>query len=106
MAVGGPDGVLYAAEMATGNTDTDPFLTPDSGRVVRQTGPDSLEEVVVDVAYPVTLGFDADGALYMTYPAFGPGGGAGLGALLRIDTAAGLPISLAGLGTLESTCMA
>ena len=41
----GPDGVHYAAEMATGNTGEEPFLRPDSGRIVRQTGPDSLEPV-------------------------------------------------------------
>ncbi len=101
----GPDGTLYAAEMATNNLEEDPFLNPNSGRVVRMTGPDSLEEVVVDVDYPVNLGFDADGVLYMTYPAFGPNAGAGLGALLRIDTSMGTPISLAGITELPSTCM-
>ena len=62
----GPDGTLYAAEMATGNLDTEPFLSPGSGRVVRQNGPDGLDEVLTDVAYPVTLGFDPDGAIRIT----------------------------------------
>jgi hypothetical protein len=100
----GPDGALYAAEMATGNLDGAPFFNPGSGRVVRQTGPDSLEEVVVDVAYPVNLGFDADGALYMTYPAFGPDGGAGIGALLRIDISPESRVSLADITELAPTC--
>src|SRR6185312_5157136 len=48
----GPDGVLYASEMATGAMEEDPFLSPNSGRVVRQTGPDSMEEVVTGLHYP------------------------------------------------------
>lgn len=100
----GPDGTLYAAEMATNNLDEEPYLRPDSGRVVRQTGPDTLEAVVTDVPYPVYLGFSDDGALYMDYPAFGPDAGIGQGALLRFDLSAGTAISLAGIGTLPSTC--
>jgi hypothetical protein len=100
----GPDGTLYAAEMATSNVDTEPFLSPGSGRVVRQNGPDGLEEVLTDVAYPVHLGFDADGALHVTYPAFAPNAGEGQGALLRIDPAATTPISLAEVGELPATC--
>lgn len=100
----GPDGLLYAAEMATGNSDDAPYLSPGTGRIVRQTGPDSLEPVVVDADYPVYLGFGPDGALYLTYPAFGPEAGEGQGALLRIDLSADLPISLAELDELEPTC--
>jgi hypothetical protein len=100
----GPDGTLYAAEMATGNLDSEPFLNPGSGRVVRQDGPDGVEEVLTEVAYPVTLGFDADGALHVAYPAFAPNAGEAQGALLKIDPAAETPISLAGLGELSPTC--
>lgn len=100
-----PDGTLYAAEMATNNTEEPPYLTPDSGRIVRMTGSDSHEAVVTDIPYPVGLEFGADGMLYLTYPAWGPDAGEGLGALLRIDPAAG-PISLAGIGTLPSSCEA
>jgi plastocyanin len=102
----GPDGVLYAAEMATNNTDEPPYLLPGTGRIVRQTGPATFEPVVVDIDYPVYLGFGPDGALYLTYPAFGPDAGTGQGALLRIDLTADLPISLAGLGELAPTCAA
>lgn len=102
----GPDGILYAAEMATGNSDEPPYLNPGTGRVVRQTSPDSLEPVVVDADYPVYLGFGPDGALYLTYPAFGPDAGEGQGALLRIDLTGDLPVSLAGLGELAPTCAA
>lgn len=100
----GPDNVLYAVEMATGNSDEPPYLQPGTGRVVRQTGPDSLEPVIVDADYPVYLGFGPDGALYLTYPAFGPDAGEGQGALLRLDLTEDLPISLAGLGELAPSC--
>jgi hypothetical protein len=100
----GPDGMLYAAEMATGNTDEAPFLTPNSGRVVRMTGPDSLEPVLTDVDAPVYLGFGDDGALYVSLPAFSADAGVGHGAVLRTDLAVGLPISLAGVTNLPATC--
>jgi plastocyanin len=101
----GPDGALYAAEMATDNLDVPPYLQPGTGRVVRQTGPHSHEPVVTDIDYPVFLGFGPDEALYLTYPAFGPDAGAGQGALLRLDLSAGVPISLAGLGELGPSCL-
>jgi hypothetical protein len=99
----GPDGTLYAAEMATGNTAEAPFLTPKSGRVVRMTGPDSLEPVVVDMDAPGYLGFDTDGALYVTLPAYAPDTGVGFGSLVRVEVSGSLPISLAGLNA-EPTC--
>ncbi len=100
----GPDGMLYAAEMATGNTEEPPFLTPDSGRIVRMTGPDSLEEVVTGIDNPASFGFGADGALYLTTPTFAPDAGVGHGQLLRIDLASGAPVSLDGMETPAGTC--
>jgi sugar lactone lactonase YvrE len=100
----GPDGALYAAEMATGNSTEAPFLRPDSGRVVRQDGADGVVEVLTGVAYPSNLGFGSDGALHVTTPAFAPNAGEAQGALLRIDPAAVTPISLGGIGELPSTC--
>jgi hypothetical protein len=91
----GPDGTLYATEMATGNTGAEPFLNPNSGRIVRQTGPDSFEPVVTDLPYPVHIGFDADGQLVIATPAFGPDAGVDLGALVSVDTALA-PVSYAG----------
>lgn len=100
----GPDGALYAAMMATNNLEEPPFLRPHSGQIVKQTGPDTMELLVTDVDYPVGLGFGPDGALYLTYPAFGDGTAEGQGALLRIDLTANAPISLAGLSNLPSSC--
>jgi plastocyanin len=99
----GPDGALYAAEMATNNLEEPPYLQPGTGRVVRQTGPDSSEPVVTNVDYPVYLGFGPDGALYLTYPAFGPDAGEGQGAILRVDPSAS-PVSLADIGELAPSC--
>jgi len=90
----GPDGVHYAAEMATGYTSEEPFLRPDSGRIVRQTGPDSLEPVVTELPYLVGLKFDGDGRLVFSEPTFGPDGGVGQGVLLAVDPGAG-PMSYA-----------
>lgn len=100
----GPDGSLYAAELATGNTDEPPFLAPNSGRVVRMTGPDSVEPVLVDVDAPVHLGFDASGALYVTLPAYAPENVEGTGSLVRVDLTTGLPVSLAGLDVSTQYC--
>lgn len=102
----GPDGMLYAAEMATGNTEEPPFLSPESGRIVRMTGPDTLEEVVTGIDAPVHLGFGSDGALYLTTPAFAPDDGVGHGELLRIDLASEVPVSLAGTSETAPTCAA
>ncbi len=100
----GPDGDLYAVEMATGNTEEPPFLTPESGRIVRMTGPDGLEEVVTGIDAPVYIGFGPDGVLYLTTPAFAPDAGVGHGELLRIDIASGTPISLAGMSEPSPSC--
>lgn len=94
-----PDGTLYALEESTGNTMTVPFIRANSGRVVRQTGPASLEPVVTGLAQPVRMGFGPDGGLYVAYPAhdanIAPGG------IIRIDPTASnvaLPTDLRGTG--------
>jgi plastocyanin/sugar lactone lactonase YvrE len=99
----GPDGVLYAAEMATNNLDDPPYLNPGTGRIVRQTGPDSLEEVVTDIDYPAYFGFNADGQIILSTPAFGPDRGEGHGAMVQVDPASA-PVSLANLDTQAPTC--
>ena len=103
----GPDGTLYAAEMATNTTDSAPYLRPNSGRIVRQTGPDTLEAVVTDVPYPVFIGFDPSGALFLDYPGFGTieNRGEGIGALVSVNTDRGSPASLAGMEMPAATCM-
>jgi hypothetical protein len=73
----GPDGTLYAAEMSTGNLSGPPFLVPGSGKVVRQTGPSSSEEIATGLMLPIGLGFGPDGQLYVSTPAFGANQGQG-----------------------------
>jgi plastocyanin len=81
----GPDGTLYAVEMSTGNTDEPPFTQPASGRVVRQTGPSSHEEVVTGLDYPIAGATGPDGGLYVGFPAFGSDDVTG--GIIRIDIA-------------------
>jgi hypothetical protein len=82
----GPEGQLYASEMSTGNLDVEPFLRPHSGRIVRQTGPDSHEVVVDRLDYPIHLAIGPDGGLYVATPAIGAN--AGEGQILRFETSA------------------
>jgi uncharacterized cupredoxin-like copper-binding protein len=87
-----PDGTLNASEMATGNTDKAPYIGPSTGRVVRQTGPDKLEEVATHLNYPVALAIGPDKALYVAAPALGtidPNG-----YILRIDPTAKGPFDV------------
>lgn len=98
-----PDGVLYATEIAANNTDEAPFIQPGTGRIVRQSGPDSLEVIASGLTYPVGLEAGPDGFLYVAYPAWGPDAGVGQGALLRLDPAQA-PFALAGLDSLPPSC--
>ena len=89
----GPYGALYALEMATGIDPDDPSsIGPGSGRVVRQTGPDSLQEVVTGLDLPAAMDFGPAGALYVSGPAFG--GDAGAGTTLRVELPGGEPIAV------------
>src|SRR5829696_4782461 len=82
-----PDGTLFAAEMATGDPATmeEPPFQPFTGRVVRQTGLDSLEEVAADMLFPANLRFGPDGELYVALPSVGANNGEGV--ILRLDPA-------------------
>lgn len=74
----GPDGTLYAAEMSTGNLPGPPFLVPGSGKVVKQTGMNTSEDVATGLMLPISLGFGPDGGLYASMPAIGANGGEGM----------------------------
>ena len=80
------DGTLYALEMSTGNSTERPFVRPNSGRVVKRTGADSLVEVASGLSFPIALALGPDGALYVSGPSLGSTGPAGY--VLRIDPAA------------------
>ncbi len=90
----GPDGALYAAEMATGINPDDPgSIRPGSGRIVRQTGPDSMEDVASGLSLPVAMEFGPDGALFVASPAFGADNGEGT--IVRVDLSGGTPVAVA-----------
>jgi plastocyanin len=76
------DGTLYAAEMSTENMSEPPFVRPNSGRIVRQTGPDTSEEIVVGLPYPVSTDFGPDDALFVSFPGLG---GETTGGIVRIQ---------------------
>src|SRR5215203_1620910 len=82
-----PDGTLYAAEMATGDPASmdEPPFQPFTGRVVRQTASDGLEEVATGMLFPVNLRFGPDGGLNVALPAVGANNGEGV--ILRLDPA-------------------
>jgi len=89
----GPDGGLYALEMATGIDPDDPAsIAPGTGRVVRQTGPDTAAAIVTGLALPVAMEFGPDGALYVASPAFGADDGQGT--ILRVDISSGHPVAV------------
>jgi plastocyanin len=94
LAVDG-EGRLYAAEFS-GGRDEPPYFEPGTGRIVRQTGADSLEEVATQVNLPGGIAFGLDGVLYVTSPTVGADGGTGM--VLRLDLGQSLPISL---GTMQ-----
>jgi sugar lactone lactonase YvrE len=67
----GPDGALYAAELSSETSDAEPFFTRDTGRILRQIGPESAEEITFGLDMPVAARIGPDGALYVSEPAFG-----------------------------------
>lgn len=87
-----PDGTLYALEMSTGNTAAPPNIYPNTGRIVRQTGPASLEEVVTGLNYPISMDLGPDGGIYVSLPAIAPEGEQG--SIIRISPAGGEPIAM------------
>ena len=81
----GADGTLYALEMSTGNLTEPPFFVPGSGRIVRQTGPDTAEVVHEGLMFPIAMEIGPDGAFYVSTPAIGANDGSG--AIVRLEGA-------------------
>ena len=73
----GADGTLYALELSTGNLAEPPFFTPMSGRIVRQTGPDTSEPVHEGLMFPIAMEIAPDGSFYVSLPAIGANDGSG-----------------------------
>jgi plastocyanin len=97
-----PTGNLYALEMSTGNDAEPPYIHPNSGRIVKQTGPSSLSEVAVGLDYPISMAAGPDGALYVSTPAFG--GDTDVGGIVRIDLSRPQPMRISPNIVEISTC--
>jgi hypothetical protein len=98
----GPDGTLYAIEMSTGNLDQPPFLQPASGKLLRQTGMDSSEEVATGLMFPIALQIGPDGAFYVSMPAVGANDGSG--SIVRIESGMETGTPMAGMMQGEMNC--
>ncbi len=96
----GADGVLYALDMSTGNTNEPPSIYPNTGRIVRQTGPSTFDEVVTGLDFPISMQFGPDGGLYVSLPAISPNPTAG--SIIRIDAAAGVTLRMPDMRELAS----
>jgi plastocyanin len=88
----GPDGALYALQMSTGNSGDPPFYQRNTGKIVRQTGPDSAADVVTGLDLPIAMKFGPDGALYTSFPAVYSEGGAGGIARINLDGETPIPV--------------
>jgi hypothetical protein len=77
-------GFLYALEKGIGNSIAAPFIRAGTGRLVRQTGPDTQETVVRSLDRPTAAEIGPDGAIYVALP--GSAGGRDDGAILRVET--------------------
>lgn len=89
----GPDGTLYALEMSTGNTKTIPFMVPNTGKLVHQTGPASAAALATELPLPDAMAFGPDGALYVAFP--GIGANVGQGGIFRfLPTGGGPPLTM------------
>lgn len=97
-----PAGDLYALEMATGNVQEPPFVHPNTGRIVKQNGPDSLTEVVNGLDFPIAMATGPDGALYVSTPAFGADDN--IGGIVRVDLSRNQPMHIAPDIVTMSTC--
>ena len=65
----GSDGTLYALERGVPQSLVPPYLASQSGRIVRQIGPDASELVARDLGAPSALEIGSDGGIYVSLSA-------------------------------------
>lgn len=99
----GPDGTLYALELGTPDESHPLGVAPDSGRVLRQTGFDTAQEVAVGIDTPLALAFGPDQMLYVSTPAITTTGPTG--AILRLDLAQGEVMTMSPSVLASSPCL-
>jgi plastocyanin len=99
----GPDGTLYALEFGTPD-DAQPLgVAPETGRVLRQTGPDSAQEITVGIDTPLAMAFGPDQMLYVSTPAITTDGPTG--AVIRLDLAQGQVMTMSSSVLAGSPCI-
>ncbi len=81
----GLDGTLYALELGVPQSLVPPYLAPQSGRVVRQIGPDASALVARNLGAPSALEIGGDGGIYVSLSAMDLPNE--FGAIIRIDPA-------------------
>ena len=94
-------GTLYALEMAT---DNDNDMRAGTGKLVRQTGAASAEDVITGLNYPIALRLGPDGAMYIAFPAYGNNPQAG--AVLRFELGGSEPVAFDQSLVTANTCAA
>lgn len=83
------EGTMYALEMATGNENG---MRPATGKLVRQTGLATAEDVLTGLDYPIALRRGPDDALYLAFPAYGDNNLAG--AVVRFEPGGAEPVAM------------
>ncbi len=99
----GPDGTLFALQ--AGDHDPEQVLstTPGTGRVLRQTGTDTAQEVAVGINLPTSMSFGPDQGLYVTTPAIAHEASAG--AVIRLNLQQGHVMSMSDDLLRDSPCI-
>lgn len=88
----GADGLLYALEEGVPQSVVPPYLAPQSGRIVRQLGPEDSELVATDLSSPAALEIGSDGGLYVSIS--GSAQQSQDGTIIRIDPTLEEPASI------------
>lgn len=73
----GPDGALWALEMATGHGDDPGAIRPGTGRILRRGGDGVTTVIATGLELPSRMRFAPDDSLYVSGPAFGSDTGEG-----------------------------
>lgn len=96
------DGTLFALEMGSGGDDGLASVERNSGRVMRQTGPDTSREVATGFDAPLAMAFGPDLGLYVSSPAVSQT--VDQGSVVRLDTSQGQVMTLGGDLLTTSPC--
>ncbi|HYI24008.1 MAG TPA: hypothetical protein VD767_01240, partial [Thermomicrobiales bacterium] len=86
------DGTLYALELGVPQSLVPPYLASQSGRIVRQIGPDASALVAQNLGAPSFLEIGSDGGIYVSLSAIDLPDHFGM--IIRIDSALGAAVTI------------